>query len=102
MFYKHKLLFLIIHLIFCIFLFYFINQQFILAGIFSNFIIDLLIIFISVVIVSYLSSKAVTMLYIIVAKLAKLKIYKRFIFWLLFTFFCYILDFIIFAVAIEY
>lgn len=102
MFYKHKLLFFIIHFIFCIFLFYFIKQQIILVGILSNVVVDLLIIFISVIIVSYLLSRIITQLYIIFAKLAKLKVYKRFFYWLLFTFFCYMLDFIIFAVAIEY
>ncbi len=102
MFYKHKLLFFIIHLVFCMFLFYFINQQFILVGIFSNFVVDLFILFISVIIVSYILSKTATLFYIVFAKLTKLKTYKRFIFWLLFTTLCYILDFIIFAAAIEY
>lgn len=102
MFYKHKLLFFIIHFIFCIFLFYFINQQIILVGILNNFVLDLFIIFISVVIASYLLSKIITQIYIIFARLAKLKTYKRFMFWGLFTIFCYILDFIIFAISIEY
>ena len=102
MFYKHKLLFFIIQFIFCIFLFYFINQQIILVGILSNFVIDLFIVFISISIVSYLLSRIITQFYIIFAKLSRLKIYKRFTYWLLFTVFCYILDFIIFAIAIEY
>lgn len=102
MFYKHKTLFFIIQFIFCAFLFHFIEQQIVLVGILKYFVIDWLIIFLSVTIVSYLLSKIITLFYIIVGKLIKSKIRKRFAFWLFFTLLCYVLDFMIFAVAIEY
>ena len=102
MFYKHKSLFFIIQFIFCVLLFHFIEQQIVLVGVLKYFVVDWLTIFFFVMIVSYLLSKIITQFYIIFGKLIRFKVHKRFTFWLLFTLLCYALDFVIFAVAIEY
>ena len=102
MFFKNKILFFIVQFIFCILLIYFINQQIILIGILDNFIIELIIIYISIMFISNLVSKILTQIYILLSKLIRHNINKSFTSWLLFTITCYILTFFIFAIAIEY
>ena len=102
MFFKNKILFFILQFIFCIFLVYFINQQVVLIGVLDNFIVGLFVIYILILLVSFLLSKISTQIYILFSKLIKHHIHKRFIKWLFFTSFCYILTFFIFAIAIEY
>ncbi len=102
MFFKNKLLFFIIQFIFCIFLVYFINQQIIFIGILDNFFIDLIIIYLSIIFVSGLFSKILTFIYILCLKLTRYKVHKYFFSWMSFSITCYILTFIIFAIAIEY
>ena len=100
MFYKHKYLFHIIQFVFCIILAYFINPQIILVGLLGNIFIDSIIIYL--LLISAFLAKIITQFYIVFMKMIKAKIYRRFSFWMVFTIICYILDFIIFAVSIEY
>ena len=102
MFYNNKLLFLIIQFIFCIFLVYFINQQMIFIGILDNFFTELIVIYLSIIFVAIIFSKILTLIYILFSKLLNYKIHKRFFLWMTFTIICYVLTFIIFALAIEY
>ena len=102
MFFKNKILFFIVQFIFCIFLVYFINQQIILIGILDNFIIETIIIYISILFISKLISKILTQLYILLSKIIKHHVHKRFILWFYFTMVCYVLTFLIFAFIIEY
>lgn len=102
MFFKQKLLFFIIQFIFCIFLVYFIDQQIILFGLFNNLFIDLIFLYTLIIFVAGILSAILTKIYITFLKLIKNKYNKQFIFWLLFTFLCYILTFGIFAIAIKY
>ena len=102
MFFKHKTLFLIIQFIFCISLVYFINQQIILAGFVNNFFVELVIIYVLIIFTSQLLSKILTQIYIVFSNLIKYKVYRHFVSWMLFTIICYVLTFIVFAIAIEY
>ena len=102
MFYKHKYLFHIIQFVFCMVLAYFINQQIILVGLLSNLFIDSLIIYLLLIFISAFLAEITTQFYIVFMKMIKAKIYRRFSFWIFFTSICYILDFIIFAISIEY
>lgn len=102
MFFKHKLLFFIIQLIFCIVLIYFVNQQVILVGLLNNLIVDLIIIYILLVAVASLIAQILTQLCIIFFCLIKCRYHKKFIFWFSFTICCYLLNFGIFAILIEY
>lgn len=102
MFLKNKILFFVLQFIFCMFLVYFINQQIILLGIFDNFIVELITIYILILFISHLISRILTQIYGLLSKLIKHNINKPFVLWLLFTIVCYALTFLIFAVVIEY
>ena len=102
MFFKNKILFFIVQFIFCVLLVYFINQQIILIGILDNFIIETLVLYISILFISRIVSKILTQLYILLSKIIKHHTHRRFILWFFFTIVCYILTFLIFAFVIEY
>jgi hypothetical protein len=102
MFFKNKLLFFIIQFIFCTFLVYFINQQIVLIGFFDNFVIELMVLYFSIMFVSNLISQILIQLYFLCSKITNHHINKHFISWLYFTTICYLLTFFIFALAIEY
>ena len=103
MFFKNKIIFFIVQFLFCILLVYFINQQLVPIGIFDNFIIELIVLYILILFISNLISKIFVQLYILLLKIIKQNIINTaFASWLLFTLVCYILTFIIFALSIEY
>lgn len=102
MFFKNKILFFILQFIFCMVLIFFINQQIILIGVLDNFIIELIIIYLSIMFISNLISKILTQVCTLLSKLMKYKINKNFTLWLFFTIASYALTFLIFALAIEY
>jgi len=103
MFFKNKIIFFIVQFLFCILLVYFINQQIVPVGIFDNFIIELITLYVSILFISNLTSKILIQLYILLLKIVKQNIVnKLFVSWLFFTFVCYILTFVIFALSIEY
>ena len=103
MFFKNKIIFFIVQFLFCILLVYFINQQIVPVGIFDNFIIELIALYVSILFISGLISKILVQLYVLLSKVIKRSIInKTFVSWLFFTFVCYILTFIIFVLSIEY
>lgn len=74
----------------------------IFIGILDNFFIELIVIYLSIIFVAIIFSKILTLIYILFSKLLNYKIHKRFFLWIIFTIICYVLTFIIFALAIEY
>ncbi len=102
MFYNLKILFFIILFIFSCILFYFINQQILLIGIFENFFFSSTLIFISTIITSYIITFIIIKISNFIPLYIKNKSNKNFISWLIFTIISYIIVFIAFAFATSY
>lgn len=108
MFYTNKRLFFIILFLLSVFLGYFINQKIILMGIFENFFVLTAAVYISIAAVSFAASFAAGIIIKILVN-AVSKILKqetayswKFVLWLNFTVFCYVLVFGIFLISITY
>lgn len=102
MFYDMKFLFFIIIYIFSYVLYYFIKQQILLVGIFDNMFFSTGIIFVAIILSSYILSFIIMKIYNFLPVYIKNKSNKNFILWLLFTVISYITVFVIFAVATSY
>lgn len=108
MFYTNKSLFFIILYLLSVFLGYFINQKFLLLGIFENFLILTTIICVCIIGISL----ALSLTSAIIIKILTNIIYKilkqeqqynrKFVFWLNFTIFSYVTVFFIFLFSITY
>lgn len=108
MFYTNKSLFFIILYFLSLFLGYFINQKFLLLGIFENFLILTLAINLCIILISFAMSLASAVIIKISADLIyrilkqEQKYNRKFVFWLGFTIFSYVAVFFIFLFSITY
>lgn len=108
MFYTNKSLFLIILYVLSVFLGYFINQKFLLLGIFENFLILTAIIYICIIgialVLSLTSAVIIKIFTNIIYKILKQeqKYNRKFVFWLNVTIFSYVTVFFIFLFSITY
>lgn len=108
MFCNNKPLFFIILYLLSIFLGYFINQNFLLLGIFENFLILTAIIYIFImsisIALSLISAVIIKILLNIIYKILKLeqKYNRKFVFWFNFTIFSYVTVFFVFLFSITY
>ena len=108
MFYTNKSLFFIILYLLSIFLSYFINQKFLLMGIFENFLILTTTVYINILFVSFaislFSNFIIKTLFNVIYKILKQeqKYNSKFVFWLNFTIFSYGTVFFIFLFSITY